>query len=48
MPFVDGYEATSAIREYLHQQGLAQPIITAVTGHVDDNNLKKGLACGMN
>ena len=48
MPFIDGYEATSAIREYLYYKGIEQPIITAVTGHVDDNNLKKGLACGMN
>jgi CheY-like chemotaxis protein len=48
MPFMDGYEATTAIREYLFSMGLEQPIITAVTGHVDDNNVNKGIACGMN
>ena len=48
MPFMDGYEATTAIREYLFSMNLEQPIITAVTGHVDDNNVNKGLACGMN
>jgi CheY-like chemotaxis protein len=48
MPFMDGYDATQAIRDYLHQKNIEQPIITAVTGHVDDCAVKKGLACGMN
>ena len=48
MPFMDGYEATTAIRDYLYKMNLEQPIITAVTGHVEDNNVNKGLACGMN
>lgn len=48
MPFMDGYDATTHIREYLFKKGLEQPIITAVTGHVDDHNVSKGLACGMN
>ena len=48
MPFMDGYEATTLIREYLFSKGLNQPIITAVTGHVDDSNVNKGLNSGMN
>jgi CheY-like chemotaxis protein len=48
MPFMDGYDATKAIREYLYSLNIDQPIISAVTGHVDDNNVNKGLACGMN
>ena len=48
MPFMDGYDATKAIREYIHSKNLKQPIITAVTGHVDDANVNKGLKCGMN
>jgi CheY-like chemotaxis protein len=48
MPFMDGYQATSLIRNYLFQKGLEQPIITAVTGHVDDKDVERGLASGMN
>jgi CheY-like chemotaxis protein len=35
MPFMDGYEATEKIREFLHSKGLKQPIISAVTGHTE-------------
>jgi len=48
MPFMDGYDATKAIREYLYKMNIDQPIITAVTGHVDDNSVNKGLGFGMN
>jgi CheY-like chemotaxis protein len=48
MPFMDGYDATTAIRDYLYTMNLEQPIISAVTGHVEDSNVNKGLACGMN
>ena len=33
MPVMDGYEATEAIRRYVFEVGLPQPIISAVTGH---------------
>lgn len=33
MPGMDGFETTKAIREYLYEKGVAQPIISAVTGH---------------
>jgi CheY-like chemotaxis protein len=48
MPFMDGYDATKYIREYLYDLNINQPIITAVTGHVDDNHVEKALEYGMN
>ena len=48
MPFMDGYDATRYIREFLYHHDLEQPIIVAVTGHVDENNENKGLNSGMN
>ena len=35
MPFMDGYEATSKIRDLIHSYDLPQPIISAVTGHTE-------------
>ena len=35
MPMMDGYEATQIIRRLLHQNGIDQPIISAVTGHTE-------------
>jgi len=32
MPIMDGYEATTKIREYLYMHRIKQPIITAITG----------------
>mmetsp|Transcript_515 Transcript_515/g.998 ORF Transcript_515/g.998 Transcript_515/m.998 type:complete len:129 (+) Transcript_515:677-1063(+) len=37
MPKMDGYQATSAIRHFLHVSGLPQPIISAVTGHSESS-----------
>ena len=48
MPFMDGYEATSKIREYLFAYNLPQPIITAVTGHTEKAYIKRAIDCGMN
>ena len=36
MPFMDGYESTGKIREYLFNKGIMQPIIIAVTGHTEN------------
>ena len=36
MPYIDGYDATREIREFLYSKGLPQPIIIAVTGHMGD------------
>ena len=35
MPFMDGYEATKKIREFIDEQEVSQPIISAVTGHTE-------------
>ena len=36
MPFMDVYEATDKIRQYLYNKGILQPIIIAVTGHTEN------------
>ena len=48
MPFMDGYEATYKIREYLYNKNLAQPIISAITGHTEQAYIDKSILCGMN
>ena len=48
MPFMDGYEATFKIREYLYNQNLPQPIISAITGHTEQAYIDKSILCGMN
>ena len=48
MPFVDGYEATSTIRELLYQLDIVQPIIMAVTGQAEDKYVKMCIESGMN
>ena len=48
MPFMDGYEATGKIREFIHQQGVSQPIISAVTGHTEQAYIERALNAGMN
>jgi len=48
MPLMDGYEATTKIREYLYSLGVEQPIISAVTGHTEDIYTNKAIQSGMN
>ena len=48
MPFMDGYEATGLIREFLHSEGLMQPIISAVTGHTEQSYVDRAINSGMN
>lgn len=48
MPFMDGYEATYRIREFLYVKGLKQPIISAITGHTEQAYIDKSIMCGMN
>jgi len=35
MPIMDGYEASTMIREYLYELKIPQPIIVACTGHTE-------------
>jgi CheY-like chemotaxis protein len=48
MPILDGYEATKQIRDYIHSQGLPQPVIIAITGHTEDSYVRKAYSSGMN
>ena len=48
MPYMDGYTATQEIREYLYTKNLKQPIITAVTGHIEQSYVNRALKSGMN
>jgi two-component system sensor histidine kinase/response regulator len=51
MPFMDGYAATTKIREILLQNGVQrkdQPMIVAITGHVEQEYVSKALKSGMN
>ena len=48
MPFMDGYEATQKIRQYLYDKDITQPIITAVTGQSDERYVDKCFKNGMN
>ena len=48
MPFLDGYETTSKIRQILHDNNFAQPIISAVTGHCEQEYVNKAILSGMN
>jgi CheY-like chemotaxis protein len=48
MPFMDGYESTGKIREYLFNKGIMQPIIIAVTGHTENQYIQRALNSGMN
>lgn len=48
MPFMDGYEATVKIREFIDQQEVCQPIISAVTGHTEQSYIERAINSGMN
>jgi CheY-like chemotaxis protein len=48
MPFMDGYEATQSIRQYLYSRGISQPVIIAVTGHTEPAYVQRCIESGMN
>jgi CheY-like chemotaxis protein len=48
MPIMDGYEATSKIRSYISSLGINQPIIIAVTGHTEEEYVRRAMSSGMN
>ncbi len=48
MPFLDGYEASARIRQYLIYKDIDQPIISAITGHTEQIYVKKAIDYGIN
>jgi CheY-like chemotaxis protein len=48
MPGMDGYETTNAIREHLFSLDIEQPIISAVTGHMEQLYVDQAIMSGMN
>ena len=48
MPGMDGFEATKNIRELLYEFDQIQPIISAVTGHVEQEYIDQAILAGMN
>ena len=48
MPGMDGFETTQSIREYLYSENAPQPIISAVTGHMEQMYIDQAVMSGMN
>ena len=48
MPIMSGYEATGIIRQYLHDEAVPQPIISALTGHTEQHYIDIAIKSGMN
>jgi CheY-like chemotaxis protein len=48
MPGMDGFETTEQIRQYLYSKNAEQPIISAVTGHMEQMYVDKAIMSGMN
>ena len=48
MPVLDGCEASKQIRSFLFSKQIDQPLIIAVTGHIEDSYIEKAYKAGMN
>jgi CheY-like chemotaxis protein len=48
MPKMDGYEATRKIREHIQELGKEQPVIVAISGHVEEKYYQRAIDAGMN
>jgi CheY-like chemotaxis protein len=48
MPGMDGFETTDKIREFLYSKHADQPIISAITGHMEQMYIDKAIMSGMN
>ena len=45
---MDGYQTTQMIRQYFYENNIEQPIITAVTGHTEQQFLNRAFQSGIN
>ena len=43
MPFMDGYETTARIRNLIQSENLAQPVISAITGHTEQQFVNRAI-----
>ena len=41
MPIMDGYEASEKIRNFVRINDMLQPMIVAITGHTEEEYIKK-------
>lgn len=48
MPKMDGYEATKQIRKFISEIQMDQPIIVAISGHVEEKYIDRAKKAGMN
>lgn len=48
MPEMDGFECTREIRNIFYDENRKQPVITGVTGHLEQECVDQALAAGMN
>ena len=48
MPVMDGFECTREVRRYLDSLNIVQPIITAMTGHINEKCSAQAKQSGFN
>ena len=48
MPGMDGNTTMTNIREYLFKNNAKQPIVSAVTGHLEQSYVDQAITMGMN
>ena len=48
MPKMDGYQATTQIRQHIQDLNKEQPLIVAISGHVEEHYRQRALDAGMN
>ena len=48
MPGMNGFETTEAIREFLYSKDAEQPIVSAITGHMEQMYIDLAIMSGMN
>ena len=47
MPKMDGYQCAALMREHFTELGMEQPVIIAVSGHIEQQYIQRALDAGM-